>query len=1166
MPERLAQHLISRGLLPASKVDSALRQQQANKGGLDSALLEQGLVSEAGLLQALSDVSGLQPVNLADFEPNTEAAAQLPRKIAERLTIAPLSIDGATLHLAVCYPAPKDALKEVSFLLGKKLELWVALEARVHDWNASVYATPLAPRFERLLRQLDPNRRGKSGQHQHVEQMTELITDDVLRRGAGRGTPEEPILLEKPKNKRKPTLEVLPDAHGEQDTVFINVAAYQALDKEKKKQKGLVVVDDDEREETSVLDLDRYADFARKATNTAASDPNLPSVKARPPPAVTPAVSSQWDDTTSTGEPEPQKGAFRFPGGVLPPRTKKDEKPQPPRPSAPVERITAAPAPRPRISAARPELKVLSLDEEVTRREVVPKGPTPVTPQDLTDFAKAARMPMPPAALELKEPNQPAPSPQVTAPVVTPAPLAPRDETDFSDIASSPGSLGPPPVPSVPPPVQQLVQSDPMPSPPLIDATLASGPNPVPTDAAVRTDELPPVPHPDAPLRVNLTPSDSDVASIHSEVTPLPVATAPMGLDEPSVPAPPPSVEPPADPQAWQQQQAAWNSEGQGGLAMPSPEEWASLTPEQQAAWWEQYNAIYGQEQWPPNSEASAEGWVTTDPQGVPAVSADEAPLPPDAAGPDKLPPEDDTWVAVPPSARPLADGHIPPPPPPASAPPPPPPRPTLKFPDSPQEWSLPLARTLLKSATQDRELLFEVALRFAQRAFDFCAAFAVVRGVAVGWTARGEGDDEMMRQVAVPLDVASVFRTVAMTRGSYIGPLPNDALTQHYLAMMGRAPRTLFVWPLEVKGRLVALLYGDCGSKPVSQRKLSDFMLFCQDLPGALNELLVYRKTRTGQSQAFTAQESGDARPAGIADAETVTNVPVVSDESFDEGVVRDLLGLLTGPDANDRATAMTELMKTPDASARALSQAFPGPTAWSRLPVVELPEADELGPIPGALARLGRAGALALAPLLDSNDSDVRYLALLTAGSLHYPELVDGVMRGLFDVEPDISSAARAAASGFKGLLKFDAGIPDLRRELIARDPMNRSLAARALGVLRDRDAVSGLIDLVDDADELCAQAAVESLREITRQNFGPDRDAWNRWWEVSQGRRRIEWLVEALDSPDFDARLAAIDELTRAQGDNLGYFADGAEQERYEAAQKWRALLEIKPELEV
>src|SRR5205085_1877890 len=119
----------------------------------------------------------------------------------------------------------------------------------------------------------------------------------------------------------------------------------------------------------------------------------------------------------------------------------------------------------------------------------------------------------------------------------------------------------------------------------------------------------------------------------------------------------------------------------------------------------------------------------------------------------------------------------------------------------------------------------------------------------------------------------------------------------------------------------------------------------------------------------------------------------------------------------------------------------------AWSRLPVLELPEADELGPIPGALARLGRYGAQALAPLLDSNEADSRYLAILTAGNLPYPELADGLLRALFDLEPDISSAARAAARAFRRVPRFDSSMRDLRQELTSIDPLRRSLAARAL-----------------------------------------------------------------------------------------------------------------------
>ena len=53
-------------------------------------------------------------------------------------------------------------------------------------------------------------------------------------------------------------------------------------------------------------------------------------------------------------------------------------------------------------------------------------------------------------------------------------------------------------------------------------------------------------------------------------------------------------------------------------------------------------------------------------------------------------------------------------------------------------------------------------------------AAFAIVRGAAVGWSARGdEPNADAFTQVSIPLDAGSVFRTVAMTRGSYVGPLP---------------------------------------------------------------------------------------------------------------------------------------------------------------------------------------------------------------------------------------------------------------------------------------------------------------------------------------------------------------------------------------------------------
>src|SRR5277367_6904484 len=104
MADRLAQHLVQRRLLPAERVEEAVRRQTLSGGSLDTALLEAGVISEAGALQAIADVAGHRFVHLADFEPNREVATYIPPKIADRLSVVPLSLDDATLHVACGYP------------------------------------------------------------------------------------------------------------------------------------------------------------------------------------------------------------------------------------------------------------------------------------------------------------------------------------------------------------------------------------------------------------------------------------------------------------------------------------------------------------------------------------------------------------------------------------------------------------------------------------------------------------------------------------------------------------------------------------------------------------------------------------------------------------------------------------------------------------------------------------------------------------------------------------------------------------------------------------------------------------------------------------------------------------------------------------------------------
>ncbi|ADO69512.1 FrgA protein [Stigmatella aurantiaca] len=903
MPARLAQFLVARGLLPQETAEAALRQQQTRGGAIDTALLELGVGNEASLLELLGEVSGYRPVNLADFEPNSDVATFIPPKIADRLCVVPLSLDGNSLHVACGYPVPRKELDEVGFLLGKPLELWVATELRVREWISAVYKQPLAPRFAHLMASLNSRPAAAPAQ-----------------------APAPPP----------------PPA--------------EALDEEAALTASMV-----ERLARSVA----TEPLSMEAKKTPALSPStLPPGVATPPPAP-PAY---------TREPLRLNMPANAPAGAAP---------------SPPPRGPAAPAATP-----------------------PPPAPPAYTREPLR-LNMPASPPMPP----------PAPPPAYTRePLRLNMPAAPTPAPAASRPAASPAAAAPMPVPT-------------------------GGPGPT---------------------------------------TLVPLVVAPSAAPPGSAPVLPK----PAEPQF---------------LVFSNP------TP------------------------------------AVPA-SRPRAAFPPEAPAAPASPP----GAAARPPASPAQD-----------------------VPD----WTLAQARAALKEATRERERLIDVALRFGRRTFDYVAAFAVLRGTAVGWEARGEGlQGEPLAQVSIPLDAGSVFRTIAVTRGSYAGPLPPDALTRHYLELFGRQPpRAVFLYPVEVRGRLVALLYGDCGLKPVSQRRLSDYILFCQDLPSAFQELILFRKQRLTELRVPDTSE--EAAPTGAAPVpapavvaglgwspffgrasgtlgRAATMPPRVMSEERPPPDFAPLLRRLTGPDAAQRAHAMAELARTPEASARVLASSFPGPTAWSRLPVVELPEADELGPIPAALSRLGRPAAQALAPLLDATDADTRYLALLTAGNLPYVDLVDGVLRGLFDFEPDISSAARVAASALKHLPRFDAAMKELRQELSNRDPLRRSLAARALGSLHDRDAIEGLIHLTGGEDEMCAQAAAEALREVTRATFGLNPRQWMAWWVENRTRRRADWLVAALRHRELDVRLASIEELSRALNDTLGYYADAPEAEREAAVRRWEA----------
>jgi hypothetical protein len=204
-----------------------------------------------------------------------------------------------------------------------------------------------------------------------------------------------------------------------------------------------------------------------------------------------------------------------------------------------------------------------------------------------------------------------------------------------------------------------------------------------------------------------------------------------------------------------------------------------------------------------------------------------------------------------------------------------------------------------------------------------------------------------------------------------------------------------------------------------------------------------------------------------------------------------------------------------------------------------------NTLGPIAHALLQLRSAGAHVLTPLLSSDDKKLRSAALKLAGVFASPEHLGPVLIALLDTDPRIAAIARAVLPHFKTLHEWPKALQLIQQSLNVKDPLRRTLAAKAVVAAKDRGSIETLINWTDDSDAWVAETAAWALQQLSCIQLGPSPNLWKRWWLRAQHERRAQWLVLALESESFEQRKQAIDELADAVGDTFQFLADASEE---------------------
>ena len=183
-------------------------------------------------------------------------------------------------------------------------------------------------------------------------------------------------------------------------------------------------------------------------------------------------------------------------------------------------------------------------------------------------------------------------------------------------------------------------------------------------------------------------------------------------------------------------------------------------------------------------------------------------------------------------------------------------------------------AATTELEASAERDAVFDIVFEFARQFFDYTVLFGVHGEGAEGRDAFGDGlSHDKVARLTVPFDAPSLIVKARATLRTVRSVPSKEGVDAILMADLGRDGTTeCAVFPVVVRKRVVALLFGDGGASGLDDEGVRSVERLVIAAAGAFERVIVRRKLKAGDAPA-----EGGAR-AAMKKAESIAPPPIES------------------------------------------------------------------------------------------------------------------------------------------------------------------------------------------------------------------------------------------------------------------------------------------------